>query len=118
MPFDVRKYMTLHVHKKENPSHTRQPRKSHARTPSRTLHTPPPLTGIPRFLPGEVPRLGLDRAGSMGFVVLIFFYYLEIVSRVALLPFFWRSEGPRDYPGLALKYFPPRLDPPTKPTPE
>jgi len=24
-----------------------------------------------------------------------------------ILPFFWRSEGPRDYPRLALKYFHP-----------
>jgi len=32
----------------------------------------PPLTRIPRFLLGEVPGHGLDRADSRGFVALIF----------------------------------------------
>jgi len=32
----------------------------------------PPLTCIPRFLPGEVPRLSLDRADSRGSISLIF----------------------------------------------
>ena len=36
-----------------------------------------PLTRIPRFLLGEVPRLGLDRAESRGFIALIFLLFRD-----------------------------------------
>ena len=79
--------MMFHVHKYDVPcarkikpiAHT-SAHASHARTPSRTfvvtIHLPP-LTRIPRFLLGEVPRLGLDRAESEGFIALIFLLFRD-----------------------------------------
>ena len=51
-------------------SHTRVPHLAHY------IHLPP-LTRIPKFLLGEVPRLGLDRAGSRGFVALTFLLFRD-----------------------------------------
>ena len=99
--------MTFHVHKKSNPSHTSVHGVSHTRVPpSRTLHDLPPLTRILRFLLGEVPRLGMDRAKSRGFVALIFLLSRDSFDGNTAI--FLVSEGPRDYPRLTLEYyFPP-----------
>jgi len=68
----------------------------------------PPLTCIPRFLLGEVPRLGLDRADSRGSVALIFVLFRD--SFKGILPFFWWAgrnlEGPRNYPTSVIRSLP------------
>jgi len=97
--FHVHKNITHHTHVRVRVSHTRV--RAHL---TRYTHLPP-LTRIPRFILGEVPCLGLGRADGRGSVVLIFALFREIVSRV-ILPFFWRSEGLRNYPRSMIRSLP------------
>ena len=87
-------------------------RKSRAHTPSRTSHMPLAhrihllfIAQKPRFALGGVFRLGLDRARGRGFTVMIFILFRGSFEAV-FLPY-CSSEGPRDYPGCALKDVPP-----------
>jgi len=80
-----------------------QVRKSRAHTPSRTSHMPLAhrihllfIAQKPRFALGGVFRLGLDRARSRGFTVMVFILFRGSFEAVFLL--FCSSEGPRDYP--------------------
>ena len=63
---------------------------SHAtRTPSHTLQVPPSPHTYAQISPGDVPRLGLDRADGRRFVALIFVLFRD--SFKVILPFFWWS---------------------------
>ena len=91
---------THHTHTSVHVCHTRRvPHIWHATRASLPSH-------IPRFLLGEVPRLGRDRANSKGSVALIFVLFRD--SFKVTLPFSWwspasqNSEGPRNYPRSAI----------------
>ena len=55
---------------------------------------------------GGISGLNLDRAGSRESIASLSRLFRGIFE--AVLPFFWRSEGPRDYPVRAFKCLPPR----------
>ena len=100
MPFQVHKYTVQSV-QKSIASHTRKPR---ARTSYQRRTRLWLIARAPGLPLGGISGLGPDRSESRKSIESLFRLFKSIFE--AVLPFFWRSEGPRDFPRSVIRSLP------------